>query len=347
MKFIIDIKQIRLILKLCIEFIGGVLLFKLICIYVWDLENYYLLYLLFIILIILYRFLENIKQDSFSEFDNKRKENLFNTYYINYKKVFEIAMLIDNKIRIQAEDFYKKEIQNTQSSSYELGIEDGSFNFGKKIGKESMRKLGHEYKEVQEIKNTNSIYLRTILNKCKIIKDFNSLEEGELVRINNVKIKINNEDELFQAKSLINGALNGNTVNTVSDGQTYKIDVTSLSNMMIKDYKYNLKCAIKGNEYDKNNKNFYIEIPMKIENEFENDYSVYDLEIGMVNIIGVYRGHRYNNNKRTTYAKLQDYNSQEDNLKSSNKKKQKREKNFKSQSHYVDVIAIIQDLSFV
>lgn len=281
------------------------------------------------------------------EIELKPKEDskeLFNTYYINYPKVFEIAMLINNKIKINAEESIKK--QKGYKQSY--GIES-SFNIKKlpikgDLGGEYSESTNHEYKEIQEIKNTNSTYLREILKKCKRVENLEDLQNGDLVKIDNVKLKIWNNEEILQANSIISGAFNGNTVDTYSDGQAFKINVNSLTNMILKDYKYYLMCT-KGKE------KFYIDIPMKAEKEFENEYSIYDLEIGLVNIIGIYRTEYYDPENKTTYSKLQELGNKQnieiDEMKSSRETKENRQELIKlGKAPYIDLIAIIQDLSF-
>lgn len=117
---------------------------------------------------------------------NDSKE-LFNTYYINYPKVFEIVMLINNKIKINSEESIKK--QKGYKQNY--GVES-SFNIRKlplkgNIGGEFSEITNHEYKEIQEIKNTNSTFLREILKKCKKANELKGLNNGDLVKIDNVK----------------------------------------------------------------------------------------------------------------------------------------------------------------
>ena len=201
-----------------------------------------------------------------------------------------------------------------------------------------------KYKEIQEIKNTNSTYLREILKKCKKVENLNNLHNGDLVKIDNVKLKIWNNEEILQANSIISGAFNGNTVNTYSDGQAFKINVNSLTNMILKDYKYYLMCT-------KAEEKFYIDIPMSAEKEFENKYSIYDLEIGLVNIIGIYRTEYYDPENKTTYSKLQELGNKQnieiDEMKSSRETKENRQESIKlGKAPYIDLIAIIQDLSF-
>ena len=290
-------------------------------------------------LIILYFDLKEIEIEPIDD-----SKELFNTYYINYPKVFEIAMLIDNKIKINDEESIKKQREYKQN----YGIES-SFNINKlpikgDLGGEYSELTNHEYKEIQEIKNTNSTYLREILKKCKKVENLNNLHNGDLVKIDNVKLKIWNNEEILQANSIISGAFNGNTVNTYSDGQAFKINVNSLTNMILKDYKYYLMCT-------KAEEKFYIDIPMSAEKEFENKYSIYDLEIGLVNIIGIYRTEYYDPENKTTYSKLQELGNKQnieiDEMKSSRETKENRQESIKlGKAPYIDLIAIIQDLSF-
>ena len=92
-------------------------------------------------LIILYFDLKEIEIEPIDD-----SKELFNTYYINYPKVFEIAMLIDNKIKINAEESIKKQREYKQN----YGIES-SFNINKlpikgDLGGEYSELTNHEYK---------------------------------------------------------------------------------------------------------------------------------------------------------------------------------------------------------
>ena len=164
------------------------------------------------------------------------KKAMFNTYYINYPKVFEIAMLADNKIRVNAEETLKEEKKNkyTWGHSQKMNLES-----------EYSESTNHEYKEIQEIKNTYSTYLREVLKNCDKVGSLENLKNGQLIRIDDVKLEILNKEEILEANSLLSGAFNGNTLDTYSDGHMFKININSLTNMILKDYKYHLNC-IKG-----------------------------------------------------------------------------------------------------
>lgn len=332
-------EKIKLIIKIIIQILVVIIMYMFLDKVLNDLVAIKWVGIIIFALIILYL---DLKEVEIKPTDDSKE--LFNTYYINYPKVFEIAMLINNKIKINAEESIKK--QKGYKQSY--GIES-SFNIKKlpikgDLGGEYSELTNHEYKEIQEIKNTNSTYLREIIKKCKKVENLNNLNNGDLVKIDNVKLKIWNNEEILQANSIISGAFNGNTVDTYSDGQAFKINVNSLTNMILKDYKYYLMCT-KGEE------KFYIDIPMSAEKEFENKYSIYDLEIGLVNIIGIYRTEYYDPENKTTYSKLQELGNKQnieiDEMKSSRELQENINQLIKlEKAPYIDLIAIIQDLSF-
>lgn len=270
-----------------------------------------------------------------------KKLKLFNVYYINYTKVFEICMLIDNKRMQSQESIYKDEFTNTYSLT--------NNNIVPILNKENSNTKTYEHRAIESIINTNSTYLNEIIDVCKNLND-NELHNGDLVKINNVELEIINKKEIAQINSMISGIFNGNKISTNSDGQSFNLDVNALSNILLKDYKYTLKGKID------DNKEFYINIPIKAENEFENNYSIYDLEIGKVNIIGIYKTDNYNYDKRSTFEYLQKLGgnnndnyelSSADKLIKSNfeqKKESTKEKNSTNVNYYIDLIAIVQDL---
>lgn len=334
--------KIKLIIKIGIEFLSLIFIYMLICMLWNDIGNLYWIYLIITILLIIYENIVDIKYNFLN--DKSDKTDLFNTYYVNYPKVFEIAMLINNRIKIKAEESYKQESQNKESYNIEGAINLDKIKLGSKLGNELIKLSNHEYTEFQEIKNTNSIYLREVLKKCKNIKCLDNLKNGDLVKINNVQLNIINNNEILQANSIISGAFNGNTLDTYSNGQAFKININSLTNMVLKDYKY---CLIG----KKDNKSFYIDIPMKAEKEFENEYSIYDLEIGLVNIVGIFRTNKYHTKNKTTFDKLQEIGNEQniniDEMQSSRKKNDNDNKKLELiEAPYIDLIAIIQDLSF-
>lgn len=127
---------------------------------------------------------------------------------------------------------------------------------------------------------TKSLILSEVMDKCKTIVDFSCLTEGQLVRIDNVSLSLENEMELRTVKIFSNGSFKGMRLPEAGG-----LDVNNLFNSMFKDYSYKLQAEIKDS-----NEKVLIKIPLTFENEFENLYNVDDLFIGNVSLIGIYKG---------------------------------------------------------
>ena len=127
---------------------------------------------------------------------------------------------------------------------------------------------------------TKSLILSEVMDKCKTIVDFSCLTEGQLVRIDNVSLSLENEMELRTVKIFSNGSFKGMRLPEAGG-----LDVNNLFNSIFKDYSYKLQGEIKDS-----NEKVLIKIPLTFENEFENLYNVDDLFIGNVSLIGIYKG---------------------------------------------------------
>ena len=336
--------KVKVIIKIISEFLIGVLVYNCLKKYFPSLENiqWYCYFLLLVSDVLI-----NIN-DIFDIFNNTKKSQnkLFNIYYINYQKVFEICMLIDNTIKEKAEISYKNEQFDKRSVGLTSDI-NKSMKLSSTANIENSNTKTYEYKEMQEIKNTNSTYLSKIIDVCKI-DNLDNLKNGTLVKLSNVILEIINKDEIAQVNSMLSGIFNGNTIPTDSNGQTFNLDINAITNILLKDYKYNLKgkCDELGE--------FYISVPIKAEKEFENDYSIYDLEIGKVNIIGIYRTNKYQYNQvNNTFNYLVGISDQQSNVVGDELKKSntnitpKKKNNNKQELPYIDLIAIVQDLDII
>lgn len=297
-----------------------------------------------IIIVILFNY--NFISTLFIKKEIKEKNSLFNIYYINHPKVFEICMLINNKRKSQEELSIKDE--ETQKMTLSLGgnILKNKNYLAPGMSNENLSTKTYEYKELQEIKETNSTYLSEIIKKCKSIED-KDIANGSLVKIDDVQLQIVNKEEIAQINSMLSGIFKDSNISTVSEGQTLNIDINAIGNILLKDYKYSLKGMLKNTE-------FYISIPIKTEKEFENDYSIYDLEVGKVNVIGIYRTDEYEYKNNSTFNYLQEIGENEqymedDLLKSNTPKMNKKieKKSNKNKSVYIDLIAIVQDLKII
>jgi len=207
-------------------------------------------------------------------------KSLFNIYYINFAKVYEIKMMLGNEISTS------KNVEHGESSIVDAQLE-GSLKFnllaksGGAEGKIQGESSGSQKViETFEVKTTKSVVLKEILEGAKRIENFNSIHEGELVVIDDVKLNLQNEAELRIAKFISNGSLKGFVVPNANG-----LDMNNVFNSMLKDYAYKLKGRI-----GESNEQLIVKIPFTFENEFESGYNVDDMTIGNVSVVGIYKG---------------------------------------------------------
>lgn len=272
---------------------------------------------------------------------------IFNIYYINFAKVYEIKMMISNVISTGGE--IEKELKKEKEAEVRAKLGASFLNFfsaevnggGKKNSSDSQKVL-----ETFEIKTTKSVILNELIEKGKLLNDFGKVEEGELIRIDNVNLSLENEAELRTVKLALGGSFNGMSVPD-TDG----IDMNNLFNSMLKDYAYKMKGIIK----DKDDK-ILIKIPLTFENEFESSYSVDDLFIGQVSLLGIYKGKMQINSLRNSFQFFQELNvnnvngSYDEIRDSQSNNNQNRtlnpfvSSNDDSEYHYIDLLAIVQNV---
>lgn len=213
-------------------------------------------------------------------FKRKEMKTLFNIYYINFAKVYEIKMMLGNEITTT------KSVEHGEESKID-GQVGGDFKFnllaksGSVEGKIQGESSGSQKViETFEVKTTKSVILKDILESAKRIDGFRNVNEGELVVIDNVRLNLQNEAELRAAKFISNGSFKGFVVPNANG-----LDINNVFNSMLKDYAYKLKGSLgKGKEQ------LIVKIPFTFENEFESGYNVDDMTIGNVSIVGIYKG---------------------------------------------------------
>ena len=226
-----------------------------------------------------------MKESVFMEKTTKSKD--FNIYYLNFSKVYEIAMMINNVILTK--------IERDQSSSFEeqYGFTSSVSAQGTKHFLDGIKSsISADAKETStssskvveslDVKTTKSILLRRVIEQCASAKTLESLAEGDLIKIDNVKLELMDEESLRQFLILRRDALKGMRVEGM--------EVNNLVGSMLQDYAYILKGVISDQKTNGINTDIIIKIPMEIQNEFENKYSINDLLIGHVSIVGIYKG---------------------------------------------------------
>jgi hypothetical protein len=210
---------------------------------------------------------------------------IFNIYYINFPKVYEIKMMLGNIILLNKELESNKSTEGNVELRAKLDIDIGNkfFKLFNAEGEGKGRIAGSSAQKVLEtfeVKTTKSVILNDIIENSKSIKSFDDVKEGELIRIDNVSLSLENEPELRVVKLFASDAFKGMTVPGVNG-----FDMNNLFNSMFKDYAYKLKGKLADIE-----ENILIKIPLTFESEFESSYSVDDLFIGKVSLVGLYKG---------------------------------------------------------
>jgi hypothetical protein len=277
---------------------------------------------------------------------------IFNIYYINFPKVYEIKMMLNNTIRsgqkvekskgIEGEAYLKTKLGFSILDIFKLGdVETG----GNVKGSGSKKVL-----ETFEIKTTKSIILNEVIEKSKKTNKFEDIKEGELIQIDNVNLSLENEAELRIVKMFTSGSFKGLTVPGANG-----FDFTNLFNSMFKDYAYKMKGSV--NEIENE---ILVKIPITFESEFESSYSVDDLFIGKVSLIGLYKGKIRIDQLRNSFefykdlgefTNLQDNTSHpDDEIQDSQYKKNQPNYYYASSKdnkdyYYIDLLAIIQNVN--
>ena len=277
---------------------------------------------------------------------------IFNIYYINFAKVYEIKMMLSNIISLGKE----KQTESSEGNDFEMRSKLGArfLNFfgaelegkAKSTGSDSQKVL-----ETFEIKTTKSIILNEVIEKSRNISTLENIKEGELIQINNVNLSLENEAELRIVKMFTSGSFKGLTVPGANG-----FDFTNLFNSMFKDYAYKMKGDLDGTEDE-----VLVKIPITFESEFESSYSVDDLFIGKVTLVGLYKGKIKIDSLRNSFefykdlgefANLQNnVNHPDDEIQDSQYSKDTQTHSFRSsrfndkEYHYIDLLAIVQNVN--
>lgn len=222
---------------------------------------------------------------------------LFNVYYLNFSKVYEIKMMLSNVIKTDEsietgqDDTIDAAMQAKMGTKF-LKLFNAEVGSDIKSGSTDSQKVLENFK----VTMTKSLILSEVMYKCKIVTDFSSLTEGQLVRIDNVSLSLENETELRTVKMFSNGSFKGMRLPEAGG-----LDINNLFNSMFKDYSYKLKGEIKNSD-----EKVLIKIPLTFESEFENLYNVDDLFIGNVSLIGIYKGKTKINGLKNSFEIFQE-----------------------------------------
>lgn len=273
----------------------------------------------------------------------KYKNIMFNIYYVNLSKIYELSMMINNIIPNTIED--KRELTKSFRLSNKFKYKYFNLDGNISANKTDFTKVNFD------VKNTKSIFLRNIIEKSDTvdkISDLKNKEIGSILTLNNINLSLVDE-EMVRYISMIRK----DTLKNMIIEETNNIKVSDISGIL-EDYSYILEA--KNGE----NTSFFIKIPCEIKNEFENKYSINDIIIGKVSIIGIYKGSiKEDIIKQNTFEYLLKNKNSFDSLicNKNNKIEHSNQQNCvikndiddnlsKKEVLYIDLIAIIQNIKY-
>ena len=283
----------------------------------------------------------------------KKKSRDFNIYYLNFSKVYEIAMMINNviltKIETDKSSSFEEQYGFTSSISAQ-GTKQFLDGIKASISADARETASSSSKVVEslDVKTTKSILLRRVIEQCASVVALDNSTEGDLVKVDHVELELLNEESLRQFLILRRDALKGVRVEGM--------EVNNLVSSMLQDYAYILKGLVYDENVEEPVSEIIIKIPMEIQSEFENKYNINDLLIGHVSIVGIYKGvvsEEFISSNTFTY--LQEVGARKEKQEATVSKiikstshplppntTKKRHNDY----HFVDTLAIIQDVAF-
>ncbi|WP_195534611.1 hypothetical protein [Collinsella aerofaciens] len=264
---------------------------------------------------------------------------------MNHSKVYEMRMLLDNTLWKDSSN----EKDKATSGNAEIHAKgETKVPIFPKFTAQANGNLGHEKRtkmiDTFEYINTVSRMLADIKRNCL---DFGKEErsEGDLVYIDNVRLSLLNEDEVRTLITVMSGTFDGITIPEAGG-----LDVGHLFQSFIKS---GTSFKLIGRIGDEESSNIILKIPIDGADLFESGYSVDDLLIGKVGIIGICKGKVKPSDLRSSYEYYQTKGKTtepEDDGFINGSSKERTEDQVDNQAieedeteaTYIDVIAVIQ-----
>ena len=288
-------------------------------------------------------------------------KNMFNIYYINNEKASEISMLFDNEIvekitRIKnTELVLAGDIDAATSADSKIPV-IGQYLPSIDLNGNLSHNKSNRVEDTVKVVSSKSTILKPIYEKAKEVRRLDDSKVGNLVKIKDVYLTVVNSDDVMATKALMSGFVSQIPVEGIGN-----MNFASLMEVLFKDSAYVL-CGELPHIFG-SNEHMMLKIPMSAEKEMESQYSISDIEIGKVTVLGIYRGkfercdieRKINrmmalNDSNNKYQKksidIQDNGMDiEDGIREGDKKDIPMPFVSQGKVHYIDVIAIIQDLN--
>lgn len=287
-------------------------------------------------------------------------KNMFNIYYINQEKASEISMLFDNEIVEKITRIKNTELTIDGDADVNTGATSKIPILGQYLPSLDLKgNLTHNrsnrVEDTVKVVSSKSTILKPIYEKAKEVRRLDDSKVGNLVKIKEVFLSVVNSNDVLATKALMSGLLSKVPVEGLGN-----IDLTSLIEVMFKGSAYVL-CGKLPHRFGKD-EHMMLKIPMSAENEMESQYSISDIEIGKVTVIGIYRGEFTKSVVESKINRLLALNeagkenrdqittSHDDGIDIEDGVREEDKKNISNSSdnskvHYIDVISIIQEIN--
>lgn len=320
------------------------------------------IYMITALYMLIYSKIKGVKTSGMEGEEDKqeRKKKIFSLYYINTEKVYEIAMLLNN--RIVTSGTSENESESTLEKQTNIGINSnlkylesvkGELGLSQNI--QIHNGIKSKVLENFDVKTTKSNMLASIIAKANVYEGNENINLGDLILLKNASLVLLNAEESYAVtKMILNGAFKDTKISSNSDDMKIEFDLSAMINSLLKDCAYELGCTV-------GDKKFLLTIPMTFENDFENSYNIYDLQVGTVTVVGIYRGKRQYEKRlslqeifsgNNEQKKVHTYENDDYRLQSSAKGKEEMfddiNNNGKQSGEFqevIDVIAVIQEIN--
>lgn len=285
---------------------------------------------------------------------------MFNIYYINQEKASEISMLFDNEIVEKVTRIKNIELKLDGEADVTTGATSklpfiGQYLPSLELSGNLTHNRSNRVEDTVKVVSSKSTILRPLYEKAKEVRRLDDSKVGNLVKIKDVLLSVVNSKDVLATKALMSGLLSQVPVEGLGN-----IDLTSLMDVIFKGSAYVL-CGELPHRFG-NDEHMMLKIPMSAENEMESQYSISDIEIGKVTVIGIYRGEF---NKSVVESKInrllalneaskenqdQITADHDDGIDIEDGVREEDKKNISNSSgnskvHYIDVISIIQEIN--
>lgn len=222
---------------------------------------------------------------------------LFTVYYMNQDKVFEMRMLLDNRLRTG----HTGEQTGTTSSEAKIDTEaSAKVPLLTELQGRIEGKIGHEKQtkmvDTLEYIHTKSRMLSDIITRCNIFEG-NSANEGDLVYIDDVNLELLNEKEVRALVAIMTGTLDGFTVSEAGG-----LDIGHMFQAIVK---AGASFKLRGEAGHGCGGPILLKIPIDSSSLFESGYSIDDLLIGKVGVVGICKGKVKTDDLRSSFDYFQ------------------------------------------